>query len=361
MKQIVYLSCLISYLVLSGCTNKDQMTTISFNDRISFSEFPSVATLDSGTVVETKTIGNLEFQIIDSLLVITTSERENSWKVWSSSNDSILFEFINTGNGPDEFVFPPLISQASFICKNGDSHILIPDNYRHQLRDINLSKSITTRLIESVTEDNPRINDLSVYSNFSTDSIQIYVSLNPSEGTIERAIMKAGSQLNLKNIQHLNRYKVPNPDKLGLLMPNIIYNCNKDRIVEISDLYPQFNIYSLDDKLSITVTPEGKTGSYQQFLDGKSVEETDLIYGGAKGYADFFVINKLNSGTSDLWFLNWDGKPLLDLKLPDSATSFDIDFKNQSLYTLNFKDDIFKKYDLRATLEFLTIYLKDNK
>lgn len=43
--------------------------------------------------------------------------------------------------------------------------------------------------------------------------------------------------------------------------------------------------------------------------------------------------------------------PLLDIKLPELATSFDIDFRNHTLYTLNFKNDIFKKYDLKDILE----------
>lgn len=102
-------------LVLSGCTPEDQATTISFDNRISFLEFPVVVSLDSGTIIDTKTIGNLQFRVIDSLMVIATAERENSWKVRSIPGDSTLLEFISIDSGPDEFVSSPLISQASFL------------------------------------------------------------------------------------------------------------------------------------------------------------------------------------------------------------------------------------------------------
>lgn len=351
MKFFFYIVNLTIYLLLSGCTHTDQTTTISFNDRISFSEFPDVISLDSGTLINTKTIGNLQFRVVDSLMVIATAERENSWKVINIARDSILLEFISIGSGPNEFASLPLISESSFFNSDGNWHILIPDNYRQQLRNINLSKSINSGLMESNIENNPRINNFSVYSNFSNDNTQIFVSVNPYEGTIERTIVKDGTELSLNSIQHINQYKVPKPDKLGLLMPNIISNYNKNRIVEVFDLYPQFNIYSLDDKFSITVMPEGKIESYKQYIGNKSVENNDLIYNGANGYENFFVINKINDMNSELWFFNWDGIPLLNIKLPELATSFDIDFKNHTLYTLNFKNDIFKKYDLKDILE----------
>jgi len=144
---------------------------------------------------------------------------------------------------------------------------------------------------------------------------------------------------------------VPAPDKLGLLMPNIIFNCDKNRIVEVLELYPQFNIYSLDDNFSVTVMPEGKIDSYKRYIDNETAENKELIYSGVNGYEKFFVINKINGEKSGLWFFNWDGMPLLDIKLPELATSFDIDFRNHTLYTLNFKNDIFKKYDLKDILE----------
>ena len=134
-------------------------------------------------------------------------------------------------------------------------------------------------------------------------------------------------------------------------MPNIIFNCDKNRIVEVLELYPQFNIYSLDDNFSVTVMPEGKIDSYKRYIDNETAENKELIYNGVNGYEKFFVINKINGEKSELWFFNWDGMPLLDIKLPELATSFDIDFRNHTLYTLNFKNDIFKKYDLKDILE----------
>lgn len=351
MKPFYYIANLIICLVLSGCTHRDQTTTISFIDQVSFSEFPVVVSLDSGTILNTETIGNLQFRIIDSLMVIATAEMENSWKIRSIPKDSILLEFISRGSGPDEFVSTPLISQSSFFNSDGNLYVLIPDNYRQRLRKINLSKSIKSGIMESNVENNSHINNFSVYSNLSDTNTQIFISVNPSEGSIKRTIIKDGAELSLHSIQHLNQYKVPKSDKLGLLMPNIISNYNKNRVVEVFELYPQINIYSLDDKFSITVMPEGKIGSYKQYIDSKSVENNDLIYMGGNSYNDFFVINRINDLISELWFFNWDGIPLLNIKLPELATSFDIDFKNHTLYTLNFKNDIFKKYDLKDILE----------
>ncbi|WP_289701595.1 hypothetical protein [Duncaniella muris] len=97
--------------------------------------------------------------------------------------------------------------------------------------------------------------------------------------------------------------------------------------------------------------PEGKIDSYKRYIDNETAENKELIYSGVNGYEKFFVINKINGEKSGLWFFNWDGMPLLDIKLPELATSFDIDFRNHTLYTLNFKNDIFKKYDLKDILE----------
>lgn len=347
MKRLFYPLSLIIWLALYGCSNIDESKTISFTERVSFSDFPAIVNLDSCTVVDTKTIGNIEFRILDSLMVIGTTERNDSWKIRSINKDTTLLEFISVGEAPNEFVVPPLISSSSFVKRGEDWYAVIPDTYRGQLREINLSASINAGLMRYDVIDAPRLNNFSVYSNFSDSSINMFVTVNPSKGKIERSIIKDNKELAVNSIQHLNEYAVDRPDQIGLLMPNVLINIEHNRIVEVLDLYPQINIYSFDDTFVATIMPEGKIESYDKYLEKQDMDSNPLIYNGANRYDDFFVINKIGEINSELWFSNWNGKPLLKVKLPELITSFDIDFKNESLYTLNFNEDKFKKYDLK--------------
>ena len=155
-------------------------------------------------------------------MVIATAERENTWKVRSIPGDSTLLEFISIGSGPDEFVSSPLISQASFLMVMEIYTyfylIIIGSNFERLI----FQKSIDSGQMESDVERIILVLLIFLFIVTSLDTnTRIFVSVNPSEGSIERTILKDGSELSLNSIQHLNQYKVPHLINLDCLCPTL--------------------------------------------------------------------------------------------------------------------------------------------
>lgn len=52
-----------------------------------------------GESVTLNSLGNLEFTVQDSLMIVSTAQNENAWKIVDLRSDSIVSEVINSGHG----------------------------------------------------------------------------------------------------------------------------------------------------------------------------------------------------------------------------------------------------------------------
>lgn len=336
-------------IVWLGCNRVEYKDAVVLDEKESFAEFPLTDTLSGGTPVIIDSYGNLEFKIVDSIMIVSTAAEENSWKVFSLPSDSLVLEILDIGNAQNELSAPSFVSQVSFMKKGGDTYALINNNARQETLSVNLSESVASNRLVYATEEDHGLSQFRMLSYKSTDKegsvFDIALDINPMECSVKRSLGKDGAGIYLKSVDRLNNYKVESPEYMGLLMPHIIMNPDRDRIVEIMNLYPQINIYSFSDTFVKTLCPEGKIGKFSEFYS-RQMNDASIVYRSVVGYDSFFVVNHADRAGTELWFFDWNGKPLLNLKINSVVTCFDIDFINKLLYTLDFNKDEMIKYPL---------------
>ena len=107
---IVLLSALS--LLLASCSVRGNY--MAFTDNVVYVEdFPEVYSLTDAQEVNTGIVGALNFKIEDSLMIVGTMG-DYPWKVLSLSDLSKIAELIRIGNGPGEFISPPLPCHEEF-------------------------------------------------------------------------------------------------------------------------------------------------------------------------------------------------------------------------------------------------------
>ena len=137
-------------------------------------------------------------------------------------------------------------------------------------------------------------------------------------------------------------------------------NTDKKKILEAPITLNYLNLYSYDSDWGKTICVGNEL---YNISDVQSQNKWDRIYTYANitPFTDFF--GALYFGEDEktyqmnrtklpvIYFFDWDGNPLMELKLSEHGTSFDIDLVNGYLYLLDLKTDNFYKYNIKDILE----------
>ena len=338
-------------LTLASCIISESRHTIAFSGKTMPILFQAIEKCDSGRIVDFNTIGNLEIAIVDSLAVVSTSADKEAWKIISLDKDSLVAEFVDAGNGPNELNVIPLLSQASFIENLGHKVIAIPDFFGQRWHKVNIGKAASGANDSSLVVEDPDLGSNVIYNGLFGNGIEYRITVDPIGLCIKRTISINGEPLEIDSVDRLNEFTVERADQLGLLMPTVAVSPTHNKVVEIYNSYPQINLYSLSDDYAITLLPDGESADYEKYMRNNS-SMAKLIYRGIKGYDDFFVINKVNGDNeTELQFLTWNGIHLQSMVIPAVVTSFDIDFNNNRLLAIDYMKDEIREYELPASIK----------
>ncbi len=336
-----------------ACSHVDTENTIAFEKIVKFASFPVELEAGEGTPVQLDCIGALEFRIADSLMVVTTSLKENAWKVYHLPEMTLRGEMLSVGPGPDELLMVPQVSMASINQSASGPMVEFADNARQRHYTLDLENSIDSGKTEMTWVEDPRLTPFNVYQNYLPEELTMLIDLDPMNARIERHFFKGGNQQVVAQLEYLNRYSAESMDNIGLLMPCMLINPVEGKVAEVYNVYPQINLYSLSNDEAVTLAPQGKLESFVP-LKGKPFNEWPTYYRNGMAYNDCFVVQKVEPEGYKLWFFSWEGKPLLSLKIDAPFTTFDIDFKGTTLYTMNFPTETMTKYSIKEAIRHLS-------
>lgn len=337
--------------VLVSCSQSESSDVIAFSNKVTPEDFPIHEYLGQGRVLDFNTLGNREISIIDSVAVISTSADKKAWKIVSLNSDSIIGEFIDAGNGPDELALIPLLSQTSIVNRGDTTLLAVPDNISRQWHSFNLQKIISGQDDSDSIIPDSELDQFTVYKGLKNNTIY-KICVNPADNKILRAISINGDTIKTPYIEWLNHFTVDKPEHIGRLMPTVALSPSGTQVVEIHNSYPQINLYSLDKNSAITITPNGNAVGIDRSTN-QAPDTAPIIYNGIRAYANFFVISKAGeSASTELCFFDWKGKPVLSLTAPHIINSFDIDFNNNRILAINYPDDIIIEYKINSSLNF---------
>lgn len=362
---------IIIIILTCGCQNQKWNYTyptassdyMVLNDTKYIKEFPHSYILQQGNEVEDfDIIGIRDFLICDSLLIFSTVDKEGLWSCYSLHNHKFLGKFLKQGNGPNEFFMTPWVSQASMIYdKNNDLNAIIYESMQQKVLKINITRTLEDKtLFINELEINPPTPTF-VFLMMNDSSFYVR-KLSNDETQQERSIFNGKTELKPYNIELLNKASVSKGNHdFNLISILARYNSERNLIVEAPIGLNYFNLYSPTNDFGMSICASGDEFDNISTIQKMKPWDRLKTYEGITIFKDFFgtlyigedMRSYMEGGKKlpKIHLFTWDGEPLAELALPQYATSFDIDFINGYLYTLDLKHDQLYKYDIRMILK----------
>lgn len=358
----IFLNILL-FLILYAC-NGDKPSNNMVFDNVSYIEnFPKSCNLENGRLLDLNQAGVESLWIKDSLLIVSTSNKDGYWSFFKLPEYTFLGKYITAGKSDNELLTSPRVANQYFVKRAGELCTMIYDFNTGKVLLMNITKTLNDKQmkINRIDYGIPR----GLYNFVCLDSLSFFCKKVNSDFTEQlRFILINGEQLIPNNMEILNQASVDVGYDFNILGTFCKYNSTTCRIVEAAMDLNHINLYSIDSSFHLTICT-GK--QLDKIKEVQSVErrEKKVMYDHLASYANYFAalyqddtvenIHFNRAKNQVIQFFDWDGKPLVEVILDRRINSFDIDFSNQCLYTLSYEQDEMYIYDFKEVLEILKI------
>ncbi|MDD4590161.1 MAG: hypothetical protein PHG06_07000 [Parabacteroides sp.] len=355
MKKIIFF---ITLLFLNSCSSYHKPSSYMAFDNIEYiDKFPFTFSLSNEKVVDWDVIGMKKFRIYDSLLVVSTTDRDGFWSFYDIKDLSFKGKFIKAGQGPNEFALAPDVNASRFYKENNQLFIDIYDFQTGKIYKMNVNQSLNKKELSiSIKRDSlpSFIFDFAVIK----DNKYYCREINKDQTQQIRYLRNNGIKEIPNTFKILNQASVEKGKDFNLLSTITKISPKGDVIVEAPIYLHQINLYSSEGKWGKTICVGKKLDNIENLQD--QIDWTRIYtHGGVCTYDDLFAILFVNEDIKTMQtkrktlpiiqLFNWKGEPLAELKMNRFIAAFDIDFANGYLYALDI-DDILCKYDIHAIL-----------
>lgn len=139
-------------LVLSSCSTNPE-AHMAFEEVRYIREFPRTYSLTAQDAesVDFGIIGTQDFIVHDSLLILSTANKNGFLTFLSLPDHRNLGSYLLLGNGPQEFIMPPWISQSVFYRKKGDLCFTLHNVVRKRLECFNVTRTLESKRLHLST------------------------------------------------------------------------------------------------------------------------------------------------------------------------------------------------------------------
>lgn len=326
-------------------------------------DFPETILLDNGKVPEIDVIGIRDFVIHDSLMVLGTTNPKGIWSLISLPHYQVIGSFLKRGEGPLEFMQGPNTSnKTKFVKEDGQLVAYIYDFQKGKIKKFNIDASVASGELKlSVLEDNfPPF----LFNFIMLDSSSFFLKELENKDTQQiRSIITKGKKISSPIIDKLNQAALQEGKDFNILVANTAYNDSYDRFVEAPTGLNYINLYSLDSTLAKTICIGEKLSDIALIQNEFPQWNRKYTFVNLRAFDSFFGVIYVNNSLKDyqtirnilpsIMLFNWEGEPLVKLKMEKHLTHFDIDLINQELYTFDLNSDEFFKYDVSELLSKL--------
>lgn len=357
MKNLLYIFFFVIYL--GSCTSAPGDYLV-LDNVVYVENFPEVFILDNGTPVNLDVIGILSISIEDSMIIVTTSDKKGMWSFYSLPEYYFMGKYLTMGMGPNEFLSTPLVEQQNIFKQSGHLLGLIYDFQSGKLYKMNISETLQkNRLSMSQTSDSlPRF--LFNFTMIDTNTF-LCKEVNNNRTQQIRYVLRQGWNKSSRNLEKLNAASIRQGENINILATDTKRSSDGKKIVEVGIALNQINLYSIDDSFGKTICV-GKQVDNINKIQNVDRRERMYTYINVTAHPNYFSALYLNDtdinyqrGTSknpSIQFIDWDGKPLAEIKLDRMITSYAIDFIHGSLYVVdsNSEEELYK-YDILEVLK----------
>jgi hypothetical protein len=326
-------------------------------------EFPQTFTLTNNIEPTIDLIGINDFYIHDSLMIFATRGSNHLWSFISLPNYTHLGDFLSRGDGPLEFVQPPRVSASKLYKENGSLFAGIYDFQKGRLLKMNISESLKKGELDItiLTDSIPR----NMFNFLMLDNDHFFCKEITNDRLQQiRYILKDGHKTTPTILEKMNQASVERDDDYNILSTIAQMNKSNEIIVEMPLRLNYINMYSLDGSFAKTICVSNKVDDIKE-IQYKKRENRIYTFDNTRLFPDFWGAVYINESDksydsdkrkpSSIMLFDWQGEPLAKIKLNRTITSFDIDFINGHLYTLNFQSDEFYRYNIQDILTKLKV------
>jgi len=328
------------------------------------SDFPKSYTLTEGTAIGLDVIDVIGIRGIhihnDSLLFLSTIHRDSLWVVVQLPSYDILGSFLTIGQGPYEFLHTPWVSSNTRIFEVDDEIFAnIYDFGRARMMQVNISKTLKAdRLYMSVLESSfPR----GIFSIIDLGHNKFFYRQVNNDATAQLRFIRYNDSISTPPVlESLNRAKIDPREDINILSVMTKMNPHNNRFIEMPVSLNYFNIYDLDGSFAKTICIGNRLDNIGR-IQSQRFRDRRQTFKDIRVFEDFFGIVLIDETTKtmqtvrrslpSILLFDWEGNPLAKLQLPRFITSFDIDFRNGSLYTFDYHTDEFYRYNIRGVLK----------
>jgi len=326
--------------------------------------FPQTFSLQNAIEVDLESIdviGVGNFCVYDSLIIFFTTNKEGFLSFVSLPDYKFIGKFLTMGQGPYEFVYAPSLAKTTFFREKEDLMGAVYQYYQGKLYQINIDESIKNRQlsINTINDNLPKF----LFDFAMIDSTTFFCrEISDAETKQIRYLLVDNKKITPAWFEQLNQASIRKGEDFNILSTIIKYNSERNMIVESPVGLNYINLYSIDGAFGKTICIGDRLDHIGKIQNKMRWNRIDT-FTDPRLFCDFWGVIYINEDMRtyqikrerlpEILLFDWSGKPLAKLNLNAFITSFDIDFINGYLYTLDAPSDRFCKYDIRAILEQL--------
>ncbi|MBD5345752.1 MAG: hypothetical protein HDR92_01305 [Bacteroides sp.] len=314
--------------------------------------FPVEAGLEcaDGQILDIPSIGIMEINIADDILVVSTSDPSNPWQTYSLPDIEQTGSIFTVGGGPGELIMPTPSIIASFYRRESDGHTIsiVPSTMNGKF----IAGDLTTHR-SSDTAINNKIGPMTVMAYRLNDSLWFNTEIIPDLCKVRRSLVaKDGSLIDNAAMSTLNDKSVPNMAQISRIMFRPLIKPDGSWVAEVPGFRPVIDVWNASTGESFQIRySEDVSGNQQDELSRMGANK--MLFGGGVAFDEFFgVLRYDKDGNAHIDFFSWDGDPLATLSTTCSdIRRFVIDLKNGDLYCLDAQQDAVVRFQIG---DFLT-------
>ena len=350
-KVYLWLCFILSMTTLFSC----QENGIHLEKTKKCSGFAKSINIEQGDTVSISEVGITGFKIIDTLLVISTKDKEDGYSVYSLPKIKKLGSFMEVGHSATEVSEIPDIADAYLYKEVQNVMLSFQDSRTGYYLDVDVLQSLEkgkqiSKKKEHFIQDAP--GNVFLFYHFAPEDFYA-VCLDMKELKWIRQYYHKNQLVSVPAMNCLNQYAVQNIEQFvqGSLICYPAFHAQKGIVAEVHWHSNQIHLYSLHEDKAITLIPNEKLDDYLNLPTDQNEHKKRVYYRAIKGYKDFFVLDHPTPQNENfLQCYDWEGNQLLEMKMPQPYTSFDIDLVNQSIYTLDNETEQLTRYPLPKEL-----------
>lgn len=342
MKTKILPAC-VAVLMVYSCS-PDPAANMAFDDVVCVTSFPEVIDLDNGKEIDIEKMGILDICVHDTLMFVSAPHADGLVTVYSLPEFREKGNIFHKGNGPGELLSAPFFNSIDIVGKGRDAMALLYDGKGHLL-GWNILESTGDPEIGVVKDSIPMG---TFYSRYVNDSTFLCRIINSGRDGQIRYLDVNGRKVVTPSMERLNKAAIPVKGDgylFNILSSFAGYDPAHGMVVEASLMLNTINMYTLDGKFEKTICIGKRLDDVEEVFnagfEGLTTAFTRLVlypdffaamYSGAKEYA---MGNEQVHMLPEIYLFDWNGNPVAEIRLPDEAQTFELDLRNNRIYTLD--------------------------